>query len=444
MKLKIKLSWLIFAIILIGLTGIIIAKEDNTITFTMVSPLNGSVKNSWSTWIINMTTNESVSACNVTMYLANTTQIAAWTNITLTNSTGTIWVNSTEITEVMTDSVWNQYHNLTFVCDIHPGLHSWNQTNGNKFFYFKVDTANPQNRWINFTQENSSSTGFLTIRYNVTDNNTDTCRVGITHEDGTHNWYYPTQSSATLTTGGSNVTCTMNINGTHITQDGDFTLVYYANDTAANAANASTNEAGVANLLKTGWNFVTFTGDELISTKGGTNSTLSLIINQLPNCTQISQWYNNNSKVYTTYSKSVPTVNNATGVQLGNVTAIYCTGNDYYLRKNYLSQIYGTGDENVTLRTNTTNWNLFGMIVDKTLNQTLYPTDFKIGGAINITAVSYFNATLQRFVTCVKEFSGTLCSSGFNATSITVTKASGLWVNYINDRATAVLNRTGI
>jgi len=295
--------------------------------------------------------------------------------------------------------------------------------------------------WYNFTISNTSTDTYLDVLVNMTNTSegrVNACKVEITLEDGT-----ATNYTGSLTALADERNCSATFEGgTNISQTGDFTIYYYGNQTGGNWYKSSTPEKGCINKLVSGWNLVTFTGTGLYD---GTYEYLRNISDRLPYCTYVSRWNNQAGwKNYTTYAESTPTVNSDEKVHLGNATWIYCTDTVYYMRKNYLDTIYGKADENITLYVNTstsdTKWNLVGMLTDATLNETLYPTVYT-GHQDNITAVSWYNATLGHYITCVKEFGGELCTAGYNATEITVTKAQAVWMHV---EANVTLNRTAM
>jgi len=430
LKVKIRITTLVFSIlVLLSAIALVFAVPY---TITPENPINGSSLSSSTVWF-NFTTNDTLISSSGGCYLkfpsTNTT------NQTMTNDTTThcYW------SRAVPDSAYGEWHNVTFYVNDTLGI---GNISSSSVVYFKVDTIDPSISWWNFTQTNDSSAGYIEVKFNVTDNNTQVCGVFIQQEDGTQTW-----KAGTLSASAQSRNCTVNITSSDITQDGDFIIYHWANDTAGNSANATTTETGVLTSLKSGkWNLVTFTGDQGNTTSGGINTLAPDILNNLPGCTHISRWNNNYGwKNYTTYAISTPSVNNDTLIQLGNATWIYCSSDDYYFRKNYLSSIQGTADENITLYVNAsaadTKWNLVGLLVDKTLNQTLYPGGVLVGHQANITAVSWYNSTLGHYITCVKEFGGALCTAGYNATEITVTKASAVWM-HVN--ANVTINRTGM
>ena len=428
MRIKIKLTSLIlFSIIFASLFALVSSID---FSFTWTYPTNGSTYDTNHIWA-NITLNDSYAEyCTVDIGNTNGTVFA---NVSTSNdSATTAYVN---ITDYLTDSAFGKWHNLTYYCNDTLG-----NVSSSSLMQFRTDTTDPTiTSWWNFTQTNTTSDAYLNVGFNITDKNIDSCGVRLYQEDGT----YITKTGS-LTAVAESRNCSVNLTSSDVTESGDFIIERWANDSAGNIAYSS-NETGLVNILKGGkWNLVTYSG---LASAEGTNETIASILNRLPGCTHISLWNNSKGwKNYTTYAASTPSVNNDTQVWLGNATWIYCSEDEIYYRKNYINDEQMGDDTKVELVINGTatgtKWNLFGMLVDKTLNQTLYPATTAISNGYqqNITAVSWYNAS-SGYITCVKDFAGTLCTGGYNATEVSIPKSTAVWMLVTDD---LTLNRTGI
>jgi len=435
-----------------GITGIVFAADpgEGPVSYTWTSPTNATTYDiSPVTVWANVTLNASLQEgyCNLTIENTNGT---TFSNVTTLNDTNTTYY--VNITPYLAASLTNQWHNLTYCCNDTIG-------SGNVTFssleFIKYDITNPTFTFRNWTVQNTSTHRYIDIQFNV---NLEGCGIYITHEDATSTFKEGSYLDGALLNGTGN--CTLNVTWADITQDGDFTITHWANDTGTNSANGSTTEVGVFTLLKEGWNMVSATGFLDNTTSGGRHTLASDILDNLPNCTYLSLWDNREDwKNYTTFGISTPTVNGGLEIKVGNATWIYCTSNQYYYRRDYLTlSTMGADDMNQSLLVNKTStvgtrWNLIGLANHKTLNDTLWPGDEHLftttaqggdAGNGNITAVAWFNTTGDNYITCVKALGNIsyspLCNAGYNASEVTIREGSAIWV-HTNQNLT--LNRTG-
>jgi hypothetical protein len=225
-----------------------------------------------------------------------------------------------------------------------------------------------------------------------------------------------------------------------IMANGVFTIQGFANDSAGNSNSSLTNITGEAvKIYASSWNMFTFMGAN--NTKSATSESVSDFINKhFSYATQISVWSNVYGN-FTTYSISTPTINNGTLLSPGNATYIYSTVTDWYIQPDYVPAS-GSADENITLYINgtvknTTSWNQMGLLNNVTMNSTLYACTMNItgltansgncpAGYLNITYVSWFNASANQYVTCKQGFS--ICSGGVNPANIVLPKGSAVWI----------------
>lgn len=481
MKIKIRLTTLLI-LLLFSLFSAVFVWAANT--FTPVTPLNATVYNtSNDILIVNTTiTNTSITGCIFELTLTNDTTL---TNYTMTNDTPTYFYNATPLYWTNLNTPYNQYENITYWCNETGHSTSGNISGGN--FTFKIDNVAPivnitgedQNREWNFTQLNTTTAGYLNFTFNITDNNTDTCRIRIHQEDGTSAWKDGSLITHSEVSTGLQSNCTVLVTATDITQEGDFTIESWANDSVNWTTFSSVNYTGLASVLKSGWNLVTYSGQ---NARGSDiyhySENTSSIINRLPNCSSISRWNSHPGyKNYTTYSTATPTIRNGTTVRIGNATWIYCNDTEIYLRPAFITSTeLGSNDVNITLTVNIsdaasaaygagTRWNLIGPLSDETLNATLFADYFNgkddtnatevpyttfwnnathedIG---NITAVSWYNTTGSNYITCMKVHAGRICTGQDNrthgATLVTVPKSYAIWI-HVNQNITN-FKRTG-
>lgn len=465
LKFQINLKTLFVSLLVFTLFVVITTAVDYS--FSSVAPVNlTSLNTSWA--FFNMSINSSASSpnmfCNMTFGSANGT---SYYNISMYNDTTTHYYRNLSVAW-LADTGYGQLHNFTFVCnDSDPSAGSGGGNLSTSAQYqFKIDTINPTigsafGPFWNYTQLNTSTNGYLNITFNITDVNINACRVRINQENGAF-----TVKEGVLTPAATTRNCTVLVSSTDITQDGDFSIETWGNDTSQRSA-YGTNQTGLASILVADkWNLVTYSGhaEDVNAAATGTdsfsNESLSDILNRLPGCTHISLFNTSfGAKNYITYARTAQLINNDTQVILGNATWIYCTSANTYLRPNYMTNIGMIDDTKITLYVNSsttdTSWNLYGQFYDRNANETLY-SDYTsnpegdlstVAGlaAGNITAMSFYNATLGQYVSCVKRNMThiaaplPICTHGYNATTWTIPKSFPVWVYVI---ANFTINRT--
>lgn len=418
------------------------------VSFTAESPTNATIynatiidyDNSTGIWF-NITTNVSLmGTCIFDIGLTNGTFSA---NQTMTNDTTTHFYNNTIITLI--PSGYGQWHNTTFYCN-ESGAYNASDT-----LLFKIDTYNPGVDYLwNFTRTNSTADEWINITFNFTDRNPDTCGIYAYEEDGTRTWI-----TGVRTPDAETANCTVRLFGENLTKastdyiSGDLIIEHFGNDTVDRNVYSATNESAlITKLIASKWNLVTFS--DLNSTGTVTdNVTVDSIANSIPGVTYIAVFDNRPGwKNYTTYGISTPTVNNDTTVHVGQAMYVYMSSEAFYIRKNYLSD--GTVKDtysNISLHTE--GWNMAGLFKDKTMNETLYLCSYPQAGDcgdsdyLNVTYISWYNASESAYVTCQRGFyncTGIGGGADTRVETITIPKAYAIWLNVANN---ITLNMTG-
>jgi len=460
-----------------------------TITFANNSFINNTMYQELPPIIFR--TNESITNCSYTIGVKNDTtfqegprhETYTWVNFSLSNITNqSTFRNSSSLRTDWNNTFFNETYNITIRCQDVFGNNSWLNTSANSAYTFWIDHEKPNiTKSYNFTYTNNTQNLWLNVTFNITDNSTmrstgegsytNVSCLGRVHRVVDNAIINMTASFL----GGNRVepsmTCSFNLFGENITgglgtgdsfYDGEIVLEPYGFDQAGNIGvnDAGSNDTMLLTYLTAGWNMVTF------SEKNAT--TLRNLLSKFPNASAIAMFDNNASmKNYTTYTAGAPTINNKTEIYPGNATWIYVNSSTYYLRGDYLgfgspnvSGISATtsmgnqADHNVTLTGgrlnynltnatalyyNKTSWNVYAPLQNLTANLTLHICtggggDCGVESRMNLTMLSWYNATAENYITCVRNM--TYCAGGTNDTSVTnfvIKKGWAIWLLATND-----------
>lgn len=413
---RIKLKYLVFALLLIGIYGIF--STDITVTPTIpVNYTNYSVNGIALTITLSPASNTTY--CNFTAGYGNgTTSVAAvMANTTATN---TSFTNASAFTPIL-DNTLGTWHNLTFTCQ--------NKTAGQTFtsvVLYGYDTTSPVISSITETLSNATTGG---NRINVTFSSTDTnaknynCSVKISDRTNvmvnTVYGRWNDTSTARL--------CDALIYPGNFSKDGNYTLTPWANDSVNNVG-FGTNQTYTAYNLKTGWNLIEIPE----------NLTLVQVASLSKNITTVSV-LSNLLKTYTTFVVGAATNSNVR-INSTNGTYVYANQDVTVLREH----VYDKFGDNVSLYNIASNgWNNLGIINRHTLNETMYlreeggmatwiynlaGTNATSSNSTQIVSASWYNATLGKQCTAIRGFSYTSCSPQFNATDIVVERGQAVWI----------------
>jgi len=418
----------------LGVLGITVL----ALTFSNAYP-SGQTLASQTSWF-NITISSAISdKCVFTLGLAGNNSYVG--NFTMTNQSTTTFYNSSFV--FGSDSGYNQPNNVTFYC-----LNNTVYINSS-VYTFDADTVKPL---VSLAKYNLTySGGFAYLFFNVSDTHYSQC--GFFVNNTANNATFIAGTVGTPSNGiNSRANCTALINPSslNLPYDGNFYLQGWANDTLGNGTYSSTNQTIFAKTLYPNkWNLITYYG----ANDTYQNETVREFYNNHNNgISQIAVW-NETSGTFITWSASAPTVNQGTVLYPGEAVYLYGGANSL-VSPDYIGEVYGTARENVTLSINTsskaTSWNILPLYFNTTINSTLYALTYNdtypsAGQAklMNITFVSWFNASSGQYITCRQGY--TICA-GTTATPDTVVLPKGTAVWVLTDRISSsiILNTTRI
>ena len=235
------------------------------------------------------------------------------------------------------------------------------------------------------------------------------CSVKMYDRGGTN--YKTLTGNLGALTAGNTYDCSGTIDVDDMNAEGPFYMTYTVTSDAGNVSFGG-NQTGVYKALKTGWNLMTWTD---------VNITVSDACEQVDGCSQVSL-FNNTGKRFQTYSTSTPSVNNGSNFTAGDAILMYVSEDTEAIMNENLPDYNGPG---TNISVSTVGWNTFGLVNNGSINSTLYATAYS--GQQNITWVSYFNASSEKFYTCPRAY--LMCTSTTrNARAIQTNLGDALWV----------------
>lgn len=453
---------------------------------------------------INVTTNLTMTNCSVIYYDGNSSASPGWVNFTLKNSTNhTLFINSSILTTYLNQTKYGYTSNLSIKCVDAWGNETWSNCTSTPNpsqlhqFFFDFDPYGPWIGWQEYLQNstvgNTSEAQYINVTYWFNDTHNDTCGAYVYNDTQDRTFWQGSLFGINTELDGNTMgNCTVSLWPENVTGDGLIVIEHWMNDTAGNSNTSAVNETFLKSTLPANkWTYVT-----LSDAAESTTMYLENITKEFPNATHISYWNNSyTAKNYTTYAVSTPTTNNETNISLGSAVVIYTSTASHYLRKNYLGEELGNetrsgegdggfkesnftvfggikgcnGTDQLTSSGssfasctasggNKTGWNLMGLFLNRTMNETLYACHNTTapskrcfnesaahgpaysGDLYNFSYVSWYNSSSGNQVTC--KLGWTKCT-GTKATVTTVVlrRDQSIWV-LPNQGYNFTLNRT--
>lgn len=347
------------------------------------------------------------------------------TNTSMTNASTTSW-NYT-LTSI-TDTTWNTYSNVSYKCnstDNTADKNLWNITEA--VYQYKFDrTAPSAYAWLS-SELLYQGSNKLNFTYEFTDNNKDTAFVKVCKPTYSYSavttcsaWDKSLSATVTDSAAAGYMNYTASPSELYVS-DGMHVVSNYEVDKVGLTASGTNVSMLIQKCSANAWC--------MLSYENTAPATTGTIAGNLTGVTSVATFDNAyNSKTYTTYSTSAPTVNNDTAIASGTPFVIYTTADVYWVQNMTSDDSVYTGlkEINNTAPTGYSNWAMVPTYNDTTMYKILRAN--QTSGYTNaIKEVCMWDDANKKYVCCRRELN--ICTGTTSVpTAVAIPRGSNVWM----------------